>query len=279
MKKLIKLLEKQPAFTQGKHDIWREERMENLVFEGYFDEKIPGGSKNLVFIQETVSLVKKLAPVSSHPRIVDLGCGPGRYSLELAKAGYDVTGIDYNQLAIEYAKKQSEMKKFEINYQIGDIKQFSLTDKVDVALLIYHVYGSFSPSERQDIFKKIYQSLRPDGLVILDVLTLANYDAFQEISNWGLSKGENEITQSKSIVFGHNIKYKDNVTLSKTVIVGSDGELVNFNYWNQYFSLADLKKEVEQVGFEVIKIMEDVNGGAYQEDGEQFAVVLQKKVK
>jgi 2-polyprenyl-3-methyl-5-hydroxy-6-metoxy-1,4-benzoquinol methylase len=58
-------------------------------------------------IGERVRLFLKLLGKYAKPkaRILDVGCGPGYISLELARAGYYVTGIDIADQAIEVAKK------------------------------------------------------------------------------------------------------------------------------------------------------------------------------
>lgn len=73
------------------------------------------------------------------------------------------------------------------------------------------------------------------------------------------------------------MKYPDNVTLSKNVLVFGDGEIVNYNYWNQHFTVESLEKEVNDAGFTLEKVYADVNGGDYQVDSESFAAILKKK--
>ncbi|XYY59927.1 hypothetical protein ACNSPU_01120 [Bacillus velezensis] len=73
------------------------------------------------------------------------------------------------------------------------------------------------------------------------------------------------------------IKYPDNVTLAKNVLVFDDGKLVNYNYWNQHFSIENLEREVNEAGFNLEKVYADVNGEEYKNNGEFFAAVLKKK--
>ena len=52
----------------------------------------------------------------SHPgaSVLEIGCGPGYVSLETARAGYHVTGIDISQKAIEVARKTLESNPTEV---------------------------------------------------------------------------------------------------------------------------------------------------------------------
>lgn len=55
-----------------------------------------------------------------------------------------------------------------------------------------------------------------------------------------------------------------------------DGEIVNYHYWNQYFSVEDLRQEIEEAGFTLEQVYADVNGETYKADGEFIAAVLRK---
>ena len=64
-----------------------------------------------------------------------MGCGPGLYSLELSKMGYDVLGVDYSQKSIDYARKQNQITQMDTKYIVEDILKFRPSDRYDVCLL------------------------------------------------------------------------------------------------------------------------------------------------
>ena len=51
--------------------------------------------------------------------MLDLACGFGRHSLEFAKRGYDVTGIDITPVYIDYANEQAKKRKFECKVHLS----------------------------------------------------------------------------------------------------------------------------------------------------------------
>ncbi|ASS62439.1 MULTISPECIES: class I SAM-dependent methyltransferase [Bacillus] len=277
IKKLLGLAKNPEPFEEGTQEVWLDPDRAELVLKSHFDENIPGGSKGSSFVDETVDFITKIAPVECNNKIIDLGCGPGLYSQNLALKGYNVTGVDYNKKSIDYAISEADKMNLQIDYKIEDITNLEIESEFDVALLIYQIYGVFSPTNRRKILNNIYRGLKPGGLVLLDVLSEKSYEKFEENLMWFLSKKDSLISDKEHLTLYAAIKYPDNVTLAKNVLVFDDGKLVNYNYWNQHFSIENLEKEVNEAGFNLEKVYADVNGEEYKNNGEFFAAVLKKK--
>lgn len=277
IKKLLELAKNPEPFEEGTQEVWLDPDRAELVLKSHFDENIPGGSKGSSFVDETVDFITKIAPIECNNKIIDLGCGPGLYSQNLALKGYNVTGVDYNKKSIDYAISEADKMNLQIDYKIEDITNLEIESEFDVALLIYQIYGVFSPTNRRKILNNIYRGLKPGGLVLLDVLSEKSYEKFEENLMWFLSKKDSLISDKEHLTLYAAIKYPDNVTLAKNVLVFDDGKLVNYNYWNQHFSIENLEKEVNEAGFNLEKVYADVNGEEYKNNGEFFAAVLKKK--
>lgn len=101
--------------------------------------------------------------------ILDLGCGEGGYSRELAKRGAIVTGMDCNESAIRYCVKTAEEKRLNVKYQLGnskDLKQFE-DHSFDVVL------SSMMLMDCEDLdrtMKEANRVLKPSGRMYVSVL-------------------------------------------------------------------------------------------------------------
>ncbi len=58
-------------------------------------------------------------------QILDVGCGPGWTSLLLAKAGYEVTGVDISERMIEIARVRSERESTPVDFVVGDMEELN----------------------------------------------------------------------------------------------------------------------------------------------------------
>lgn len=276
MNKLLKMAQNPQPFEKGSTDIWLDPERSELVLKTYFDEKIPGGSKNERFINQTVNHITTIAPKENYPYILDLACGPGLYSYKLARLGYRVTGIDYNKNALNYARNKAEKANLEINYVEDNITNMKVVQGYDICLLLYHVYGSFSFDDRISILRNIHNSLNKGGYVLLDVLSNKSYEEYENSQIWYLSNKSNIFSDKKHITLASTLKYPNKVSLARNLIVFEDNQSITYNYWNQHFNLEDLEEEVKNEGFSVEKLYGDFNGVEYTENGDQFAVLLKK---
>lgn len=59
--------------------------------------------------------------VPSDGRLLELGCGAGNLSMELAKLGFDVSGVDFSSFAIEWAKENSKRASLNIDFHIANV--------------------------------------------------------------------------------------------------------------------------------------------------------------
>ncbi|KXZ21036.1 class I SAM-dependent methyltransferase [Bacillus nakamurai] len=277
IEKLLEIAKNPEPFEEGTQEIWLDPDRADLVLKSHLDENIPGGSRESGFIDETVDFINKIASVSKYKKVIDLGCGPGLYSQNLAMKGYDVVGVDFNKKSIEYAISEAKKKDLSIDYRNEDITNIEIDNEFDLALLIYQIYGVFSPANRRKILKNIHRGLKSGGLVLLDVLSETSYEKFEQNLMWRLSGKDNLFSNKKHLTLYASLKYPNKVTLAKNIVVFDDGELINYNYWNQYFSIEDLEKEVNNAGFTLEKVYADVNGGDYVNNSEFFAAVLKKK--
>lgn len=110
-------------------------------------------------------------------KILDVGCGVGRHSIELAKRGYCVTGIDISQKMLEKAKEWAQKKDVEVELIKADAARFECNEEFDAAICLCE--GAFSllglsddPIEHDlGILRNIYKSLKPGGKFILTALS------------------------------------------------------------------------------------------------------------
>jgi len=71
------------------------------------------------FLEKEIDFNKEL-------KIIDIGCGTGRHSIELSKRGYSITGIDLSESLLQKAREKALQKRFANKLLKARRKKFAL---------------------------------------------------------------------------------------------------------------------------------------------------------
>jgi len=97
--------------------------------------------------------------------ILDLGCGPGWTSRFLARAGYDVVGVDIADRMIEIARERSATENVAVEFHVADMEELDLPRRdFDGALFFDCLHHC---PNYQEVLRRTYEHLRPGGYVVL----------------------------------------------------------------------------------------------------------------
>ncbi|MBU1355373.1 MAG: GNAT family N-acetyltransferase [Candidatus Edwardsbacteria bacterium] len=127
------------------------------------------------FAAEEVKYLMETYEICPGSRILDLGCGTGRHSLEMARMGMDVIGVDFITMFIQKAKERAAIQKLHsCSFYIGDVRNLDFDHtRFDVVLALYDVVGSFaSEEENMAILRTIVNRLTPGGLAVISVMNM-----------------------------------------------------------------------------------------------------------
>lgn len=118
------------------------------------------------FIEKIISREYKGTP----ELVLDLGCGTGSMTLELAARGYDMTGIDYSPEMLDVARRRAEEQGADVLWLCQDMRSFELYGTVDVAVCCLDSLNHLtSPADLDKFLSLVHNYLAPDGLFIFDV--------------------------------------------------------------------------------------------------------------
>lgn len=123
--------------------------------------------------QFLVSSLNKWFSEPSGKKALDLGCGTGTTAFVLSRLGFDVTGVDISETAIEMAQKLSLQQQLNIKFTVTDILE--LTSLKDSYHLIYDshcLHCIVFEEDRMKVLKGVFNSLLDSGIFILDTMVM-----------------------------------------------------------------------------------------------------------
>ncbi|MDD2560017.1 MAG: class I SAM-dependent methyltransferase [Bacteroidales bacterium] len=144
---------------------WYESLFENYG-EKYDNESFAQGTiGECDFIEKEINFNKTL-------KIIDIGCGTGRHSIELAKRGYSMTGIDLSESQLGKAREKAKQNGVKIDFLKHDARNLPFDKQFDVAIMMCE--GGFPLMETDEmnfeILKNVSQSLKGNAKFIFTTL-------------------------------------------------------------------------------------------------------------
>ena len=120
---------------------------------------------------EEVDFVIESLQLQGHERILDLACGFGRHTLELARRGYSVVGVDVTSDYIDYGQARASEEALDVEFICSDVLDVTFRDEFDVILSMAD--GAIGYFEREEdnlkMFDIIVAALKIGGKHIMGV--------------------------------------------------------------------------------------------------------------
>lgn len=105
-------------------------------------------------------------------RILDIGCGTGRHSIELTRRGYRVTGVDLSESMLARAREKAAAAGLTIDFRHHDARNLPFIGEFDLAIMLCE--GSFPLMETDElnfaILKSASRALADHGTLIFTTL-------------------------------------------------------------------------------------------------------------
>ena len=258
------------------NELWTNEHTSKQMLTYHLNESIDVSSRKTEFIDRSVEWIVSHFCVDGESEIADFGCGPGIYASRLAQKGAKVTGIDFSESSIRYARETAEKQALNINYIHANYLDFNTPDWFDLIIMIMCDFCALSPEQRKAMLKKFHSFLKPGGSVLLDVYSLNSFNQKEESASYELNQLNGFWSPEDYYCFVNTFKYeKEKVTLDKYTIVEESRTRTVYN-WLQHFSTESLSNEFEENGFKVEELYSDVAGSPLHSESPEIAIAARK---
>jgi SAM-dependent methyltransferase len=222
------------------------------LYETFYAQKDYRGECDLI------EATSKRYGASSGRRALDIGCGIGGHTIELASRGWQVSGVDRSPAMLQIARRNATARALadRVRFIDGDAESFELGERFDVALMMFAVLGYIHENDAlQRALANVRRHLSDGGLLMFDcwygpsVLTERPIDRMHTL----------EGAESRTIRFAHptldaarhlvSVQYQVRETSGSRVLCEAEE-----THTMRYFFPQELRVMLGHAGFEVMSI-------------------------
>ncbi len=119
-----------------------------------------------------VSFFSEALQLNKNERILDLCCGQGRHSLELARRQFaEIDGMDRSHYLIQRAKSTAKKEGLKVRFREGDARKLPYAaDTFDVVMIMGNSFGYFETLQDDlSVLKEVFRVLKPWGRLLIEV--------------------------------------------------------------------------------------------------------------
>ncbi len=184
--------------------------------------------------------------ISKNAKILDLGCGAGRTTINLFKSGYcNIIGLDISDKFIEFAKNYCLKNNLGISFINGDATNLPFdNEQFDAVIFSYNGMMCIPGQKNRDkVLKETYRVLKPNGIFIFTAHNRDDSGNYQYIWDEEKLKWDNGTQDKRLEMFGDRLTVNSNSGEEVFVHFSSVQEMKDFISQENFEILEHIKRE------------------------------------
>jgi len=217
---------------------------------------------------DEIDKVSKLLAIGPKDLILDLCCGIGRHSLELARRGYQVTGVDRTRGYLDKARKQAKKESLDIEFVQGDMRFFSRPSAFDIVISMFTSFSYFEdPQEDKRVIKNVFESLKIGGSFIIQMHGKETMAKMFKEKDWNENKDDGVIVLEERKV-SQNWSWMEN-----RWIMLKGNERIENKISHRLYAGLEIAALLRDCGFNRVNVYGDLEGNPYDHTARQLVAV------
>ncbi len=212
-------------------------------------------------------LIEHLKPQPG-TQMLDVACGKGRHSIQLAEKNFNVTGIDLSEDSIREAKEEESEN---LEFFVHDMRLPFRINYFDYAFNFFTSFGYFKTRREHDnAIRTIAQSIKPNGVFVMDYLNV------HYAEDHLVHKSEKEIEDVNYYI----TKWFDEDHFYKKIVVEDENLEEPLEYTEKVakFSLGDFTEMFAYQGLQIQEVFGDYMFSNYDVKKSPRMIMIAKKM-
>jgi SAM-dependent methyltransferase len=221
---------------------------------------------------QQVEAVLALADIRAGAAVLDMPCGVGRHSLELARRGFSVSGVDRTAAYLRSAREKAAVQGLELELIQADMREFVRPEAFDLALNLFTSFGYFEdPADDHQVAQNLFQSLKPGGVLVMEMMgkeVLARIFLprdWQELADGSFYLQERTVTRDWTWIE------------NRWILLRPDGRRHEYAVSHRLYDGAGLKALLQAVGFSQVELHGGLTDEPYDTQARRLVAVARKR--
>jgi len=209
--------------------------------------------------------------VQANARILDVPCGNGRITLQLAAKGLNMIGVDFSDGFLREASNASRSKGLSISFEHREMRDLPWHNEFDGAFCWGNSFGYLDDSGNADFLKAVFRTLKPGARFLLDASSVAEaiLPKIQERSEM----------QFGDILFKEENTYDHTMGRLDTRYTFVRGHEVEERFGShRIYTYRQIVELLESPGFRMLKSLGSLSGGPFTLGANTLVFVVEKNV-
>lgn len=130
-------------------------------------------------------------------KVLDVPCGEGRLSIELAARGHQLTGLDFNPPVVAKARERAAERKVSADFRVGDMRKLAFGPEFDAAFNWFGSFGYFDDATNLEVAKGFARALKPGGKLLIEGHVLETILPKYAPRGWSETKGGAKLLEDR----------------------------------------------------------------------------------
>jgi SAM-dependent methyltransferase len=203
--------------------------------------------------------------------VLDLCCGPGRHSLEFARRGFTVTGVDSSPFLLERAREKAEAESLTVDWVLDDMRRFQRPATFDLACNLFTSFGYFEREEDNlRVLRRVWESLREGGTFVMDMV------GKERVARQGLSEQRTEFPDGIVLIQQPHVNRDWTRMHLEWTVAKPAGESRTYRFEHHLYSGSELQRYLLSCGFSTARLCGDLQGSPYGPHAARLVAVAVK---
>jgi SAM-dependent methyltransferase len=247
---------KPEPWSEGDNIPWNDPEFSERMLAEHLSQEHDQASRRSETIETHVNWIFSEVLHSRPARLLDLACGPGFYTLRLARQGCECVGIDFSPASIRYAKETAPAEAgLSCTYRHADVRDGRFGDGFDLVMMIFGQFNVFPRDKGREILQRAHAALKPDGSLLLEIQSREQIQRGGESDPSWYSTEAGLFSAEPHLVLQENFWHEEAGASTNRFIVidGRSGKSSSYALSNEAYTEQELTDALRLAGFKDVE--------------------------